>query len=136
MLSSSFSKEVSLGAGQYLVIALDTNNVTLTLTKIASIADEDVEVITLQGAEQPFVTEEDNDIDLFMPVRTQSGYIRILTQEGQDVSELMPKSSDQNMVRLLIDGILMWQGWMSRLNLRMVRPGRRSILTTLPRRRR
>ena len=79
--TSSFSKEVSLGAGQYLVIALDTNNVTLTLTKIASIADEDVEVITLQGAEQPFVTEEDNDIDLFMPVRTQSGYIRILTQE-------------------------------------------------------
>lgn len=114
--TSSFSKEVSLGAGQYLVIALDTNNVALTLTKIASIADEDVEVITLQGAEQPFVTEEDNDIDLFMPVRTQSGYIRILTQEGQDVSELMPKSSDQNMVRLLIDGILMWQGWMKAEN--------------------
>ena len=114
--TSSFSKEVSLGAGQYLVIALDTNNVTLTLTKIASIADEDVEVITLQGAEQPFVTEEDNDIDLFMPVRTQSGYIRILTQEGQDVSELMPKSSDQNMVRFLIDGILMWQGWMKAEN--------------------
>lgn len=70
------------------------------------------DVTTLQGADQPFVTDEDTDTDLFLPVRTQSGYIRILAEDGVDVSELMPKSADQNKVQLLVGGVLVWQGWM------------------------
>lgn len=31
--------------------------------------------VTLKGAAQPFVTEEDADEDMFMPVRTQTGYL-------------------------------------------------------------
>ena len=34
--------------------------------------------LTLKGAAQPFVTEEDNDEDMFMPIRTQSGYLNIV----------------------------------------------------------
>lgn len=34
--------------------------------------------IQLKGAAQPFVTQEDDDDDAFKPVRTQTGYIRIV----------------------------------------------------------
>ena len=32
----------------------------------------------LKGAAEPFITEEENDADMFMPVRTQSGYLNIV----------------------------------------------------------
>lgn len=39
--------------------------------------------VQLTGAAQPFTTDEDDDDDLFAPVRTQSGYIRIV-DTGKD----------------------------------------------------
>ena len=39
--------------------------------------------VTLKGAAEPFVTEENDDDDIFMPVRTQSGYLRIV-DDGKD----------------------------------------------------
>ena len=41
--------------------------------------------ITMKGAAQPFVTEEDADEDMFMPVRTQTGYLRVV-DDGKDAS--------------------------------------------------
>ena len=34
--------------------------------------------VQLTGAAQPFETSEDNDDDFFAPIRTQSGYLRIV----------------------------------------------------------
>ena len=34
--------------------------------------------VQLKGGERPFVTQEDDDDDMFQPVRTQSGYLRIV----------------------------------------------------------
>ena len=34
--------------------------------------------VALKGAAQPFVTQEDDDEDMFTPIRTQSGYLRIV----------------------------------------------------------
>ena len=34
--------------------------------------------VPLKGGAQPFVTQEDDDDDQFTPIRTQSGYIRII----------------------------------------------------------
>ena len=34
--------------------------------------------LTLKGAAEPFTTDEDSDEDMFTPIRTQSGYIRIV----------------------------------------------------------
>ena len=39
--------------------------------------------VQLKGGEHPFTTEEDNDDDFFTPVRTQSGYLRIV-DDGKD----------------------------------------------------
>lgn len=42
--------------------------------------------IPLKGAAQPFVTQEDDTDDMFTPVRTQSGYIRIV-DDGRDAND-------------------------------------------------
>lgn len=42
-------------------------------------------VVTLCGGSEPFVTEEDSGDDMFSPVRTQSGYIRIF-DDGKDAN--------------------------------------------------
>lgn len=49
--------------------------------------------VTLKGAAEPFVTEENDDDDIFMPVRTQSGYLRIV-DDGKDDSGNALSSSD------------------------------------------
>ena len=49
--------------------------------------------VQLKGAEEPLVTQEDEDDDWFLPVRTQSGYIRIV-DDGKDVNGSTLTSSD------------------------------------------
>ena len=41
--------------------------------------------IPLKGGAQPFTTQEDDDEDMFVPVRTQSGYFRIVN-DGRDAN--------------------------------------------------
>lgn len=61
---------------------------TSTLYSV-NIYDDDYiqsEPVELMGAANPFVIQEDDDEDLFKPVRTQSGYIRII-DNGLDMDE-------------------------------------------------
>lgn len=82
--------------------------------------------IPLKGAAQPFVTQEDDTDDMFTPVRTQSGYIRIV-DDGRDANEntfdwhdLMPKTGTERPVTLShVDGgntIIDWVGYMQPQN--------------------
>ena len=48
-------------------------------------ADYTGDPIPLKGGAEPFVTQEDDDEDIFTPVRTQSGYIRIV-DDGKDAN--------------------------------------------------
>jgi hypothetical protein len=41
--------------------------------------------VVLKGAAQPFTTDEDSNEDMFTPIRTQSGYLRIV-DDGKDAS--------------------------------------------------
>ena len=43
------------------------------ITYTAKIYGGGSDVINLTGADVPFVTQEDSDDDMFLPVRTQSG---------------------------------------------------------------
>lgn len=63
-------------------------------------------VVYLKGADQPFVTEEQDDEDVFTPVRTQTGYLRIL-DNGLDKAgnafnwrDLMPADALDRPVKL------------------------------------
>lgn len=79
--------------------------------------------IPLKGAAQPFTTREDNDEDIFVPVRTQSGYIRIV-DDGKDANgnawsnwaDLIPATDTERPVTLthVENGITVtdWQGFM------------------------
>lgn len=81
--------------------------------------------VTLKGAAQPFTTEEDGDEDFFLPVRTQTGYIRIV-DDGKDANgnvladgwwkSLAPTNDTERPVTLtktvLSSQVVVWQGFM------------------------
>ena len=79
--------------------------------------------VQLKGGEHPFTTEEDNDDDFFTPVRTQSGYLRIV-DDGKDASgntlaagdrwDKMIPTTDMSRKVILTDGNnnIKWQGYL------------------------
>lgn len=83
----------------------------------------------LQGAAEPFTTEEDADEDPFTPIRTQSGYIRITdnlrTLDGAILTagwwkDIIPRSDTAHYVTLTHQSggatVIDWQGYMQAQN--------------------
>lgn len=83
--------------------------------------------LTLKGGASPFSTQEDDDEDIFLSVRTQSGYIRIVDDglavnaSNADVAfdwkDMLP-STDTDRPVTLTDGnnTVVWQGFMQAQN--------------------
>jgi hypothetical protein len=79
--------------------------------------------IPLLPAEEPFTTEEDNDDDPFKPLRTQTGYLRIV-DNGKDANgnafdwtEFQPKTDyDRPVVLTNAGGTVVWQGFLQAQN--------------------
>lgn len=85
------------------------------------------ETVELKGAAQPFTTQEDDTDDMFVPVRTQSGYIRIIDDgyaadgvTAFDWRDLMPSTGTERPVVLSHeDGgnvYVDWQGFIQPQN--------------------
>ena len=78
--------------------------------------------VALTPAAEPFVTEEDNSEEVFIPLRTQSGYIRIVDENtaGFDWTDLMPFTDVARPVTLthIASGqtVVDWQGFMQSQN--------------------
>lgn len=83
--------------------------------------------LTLKGGAQPFTTQEDDSDDMFTPVRTQTGYLRIVDDgkatdaNGDEVAwnwkELLPETDTSNPVTLTDgSGTVVWQGYMQAQN--------------------
>ena len=82
--------------------------------------------VVLNGGAQPFVTQEDDDEDMFTPIRTQSGYLRIV-DDGKDAAgnqlatdwwkTLVPSTAMSAKV-ILTDGDnnTLWHGYMQTQN--------------------
>ncbi len=68
------------------------------------------EVIKLEPAYNTFETQESTDEELMKPIRTHTGYIRII--DNGDISGLMPSDNRQHYVEFLIEGDLKWCGYM------------------------
>ena len=78
--------------------------------------------VPLMGGSQPFTTQEDDDEDMFTPIRTQSGYLRII-DNGKDANgnvfdwkDLIPVTDTSRPVTLTHQSggstIVDWQGFM------------------------
>ena len=83
--------------------------------------------IQLNGAAQPFTTDEDSGEDMFTPIRTQSGYIRIVDNgfgadglTAFDWKDLLPSTDTDRPVvltkRVNNAEIVVWQGFMQSQN--------------------
>ena len=58
--------------------------------------------IPLKPGAQPFVTEEDSDEDMFTPIRTQTGYLRIMDDNRDSNGDLIKPSDPTNWWKDLI----------------------------------
>ncbi len=78
--------------------------------------------LTLKGAAEPFHTQEDDDEDMFTPIRTQTGYIRIVnngkavnannSEVSFDWRDILPANDMDTPVRLMAGNTITWQGFM------------------------
>ena len=81
----------------------------------------DTTTIPLHGAAEPFVTDEDDSDDMFTPVRSQTGYFRIV-DNGTDANgnsltadwwkDLVPAVDSDRPVVLTVGNTVVWQGFM------------------------
>lgn len=62
-------------------------------------------------AADPMTTEEDADTDMFMPVRTQSGYVRLLSKDKTTWRAFIPASAVAEPVTLAQGNTIVWQGY-------------------------
>ena len=74
--------------------------------------------VPLKGGAQPFVTQESDNDDMFTPIRTQSGYLRIV-DDGLDANgnafnwkNLIPATDTAMPVTLTRGGVVLWRGFM------------------------
>ena len=79
--------------------------------------------VALKGGAQPFTTQEDDSDDQFTPIRTQSGYIRIIDDgyaadgvTAFDWKDLIPQTNTSRPVTLTAGGTVVWQGFMQSQN--------------------
>lgn len=70
----------------------------------------------LTGGAQPFVTQEDDAEDVFTPVRTQSGYLRIVDNGSFDWKSLLPATDVALPITLMKGNTTLWQGFMQSQN--------------------
>lgn len=71
------------------------------------------EIIQLIGTDNPFETSEDTSDNIFLPIRSQSGKINIVTDDRTLIRDLMPANSTQRKVELLLRGDVVWSGFLS-----------------------
>lgn len=78
--------------------------------------------VALKPGAQPFTTDEDADEDQFKPIRTQTGYFRIV-DDGKDAGgnafdwkDLIPATDTSRPVTLTANGTVLWTGFMQAQN--------------------
>lgn len=72
--------------------------------------------VTLKGAASPFETQEDSSEDMFVPVRKQSGYIRVVDDGTFDWKAIAPATDLSRPVTLTASGAVVWQGYLQAQN--------------------
>ena len=58
-------------------------------------------IAQLTGATDPFITQEENDNDIFNPVRVQTGYLRVVDYDGTIMESIIPSNNTEKLVKLI-----------------------------------
>lgn len=79
------------------------------------------DIVQLTGAAQTFSTQEDDSDDIFTPIRTQTGYLRVIDTDGTLLANLIPANNTERLVQLwsgsnsggtFTPHALCWQGFL------------------------
>ena len=91
-------------AYQQSFISLDGETFTLRIDGVTPSA-------ALPLSDDPISTDEDSDSDMFMPIRTQSGYIRLLSTDKTTWRQFIPTGATAMPVTLKKGTSIVWQGY-------------------------
>lgn len=91
-------------AYQQSFISLDNETFTLRIDGVTP-------SVALPLSDDPISTDEDSDSDMFMPIRTQSGYIRLLSTDKTTWRQFIPSSATAMPVTLKKGTAIVWQGY-------------------------
>lgn len=70
------------------------------------------DVHVVPGAVDVVSWEDDMDNDLLLPVRTQTGYLRVLDEGDGVVDGMMPRNNMEHYVEVWRENTMVWQGYM------------------------
>lgn len=82
-------------------------------TCILTIDDGSNTVINLTPAAEPFTTSIQESDDIFTPIRTSNGYIRIVVDSVDDITDLVGSSPKRRPVLLEVDNFEKWVGFLA-----------------------
>lgn len=76
------------------------------------------EPVVLKGGANPFYTQEDDDDDVFMPIRTSSGYLTVIVEDMQLIDEILPNDDHDRYVELIdetdtLNEVCVWNGFLA-----------------------
>lgn len=69
--------------------------------------------MTMLPSGDPFMTATQQTTELFTPIRTQSGYIRVEADSVDDVADLVGSAPLQRGVELQVEGVVRWRGFLA-----------------------
>lgn len=58
-------------------------------------------IVQLTGYAEPFVTQEDDNDDIFTPLRAQTGFLRVIDTDGTLMERLIPANNVEKLVKLV-----------------------------------
>lgn len=88
--------------------ALDGTVMTLTIGNVTIPTG----AVTPPLADDPFTTEEEADTDMFMPTRTQTGYVRLSSMDKSAWRAFIPGGTCDKPVTLTAGNAIVWQGYL------------------------
>ena len=88
--------------------ALDGTIMTLTIGNVTIPTG----AVTPPLADDPFTTEEEADTDMFMPTRTQTGYVRLSSMDKSAWRAFIPGGTCDKPVTLTAGNAIVWQGYL------------------------
>lgn len=82
-------------------------------TCVLTIADGSSTTKTMTPAENPFTTSMQEDDDIFTPIRTGNGYVRVVVDKVSDVADLVGSAPLSRSVELKVAGTTRWIGFLA-----------------------